>query len=304
MSFRLHGLVAATHSPFHPDGTLAPEVVPLQAAHLAASGVATAFITGSTGESHSLTREERMQLFGAWSVAGPAHGLKVVAHVGSNCLEDAKVLSREAAACGLDAVCAQAPCYYKPARLEGLVRWCADIAAQAPELPFYYYDIPVLTGVKFDMEDFLEMAGREIPTLAGIKFTNPDLEAFARCVRFGDGRYDIPWGIDERMAEGLAAGASGAVGSSYNFAAPLYHELMAAFAKGDLGAAQKLQHESVRMIDTLAAAGYLGAAKALMGWLGVPVGPVRQPLDNPAPEQLRKTKAKLAEMTWFGKNLR
>ena len=51
----LHELVAAVHSPFHADGSLAPEVVPVQAAFLAANGIRTVFITGTTGECHSLT---------------------------------------------------------------------------------------------------------------------------------------------------------------------------------------------------------------------------------------------------------
>ncbi|MCX6873216.1 MAG: dihydrodipicolinate synthase family protein [Verrucomicrobia bacterium] len=86
MKTQLHSLVAATHTPFHPDGSLAPEVVVLQAAHLAKHGVGIAFITGPTGEAHSLTRAERLEMFKAWAKAGPVHRLRVVAHVGSNCL--------------------------------------------------------------------------------------------------------------------------------------------------------------------------------------------------------------------------
>ena len=86
----LHELVAATHSPFHADGSLAPEIVPVQAAFLAANGIRTVFITGTTGECHSLTCDERLALFDAWAAAGPAHGLSVIAHVGGNSIEDAK----------------------------------------------------------------------------------------------------------------------------------------------------------------------------------------------------------------------
>src|SRR5688572_18203650 len=92
----LHELVAATHSPLHADGSLAPEVVPMQAAFLASNRIRTVFITGTTGECHSLTSEERLLLFDAWATAGPAHTLTVVAHVGSNSLEDAKAFARRA----------------------------------------------------------------------------------------------------------------------------------------------------------------------------------------------------------------
>jgi N-acetylneuraminate lyase len=300
MTPKLHGLVAATHTPFHSDGSLAPEVVPLQAAHLAKNGVGIAFITGSTGEAHSLTRDERLAMFAAWAEAGPANNLRVVAHVGSNCLEDAKAFTAAAADHGFEAVAGLAPSYFKPSRLEALVEWCAEIAAAAPQLPFYYYDIPSLTGVRFDMIDFLTAAAAQIPNLAGIKFTNDDLTTYARCVQFDGGRFDIPWGIDEKLVDALGAGALGAVGSSYNFAAPLYQELTAAFQRGDLDTARALQRQSVELIEALAAIGYFGAAKALMGWLGVPLGPARRPLDNPTPAQLDALRVKLEGFRWFG----
>ncbi|MBN8460761.1 MAG: dihydrodipicolinate synthase family protein [Verrucomicrobia bacterium] len=300
MNTRLHGLVAATHTPFHPDGSLAPEVVPVQAAYLASRGVGIVFITGSTGESHSLTRDERLAIFHAWAAAGPACGLRVVAHVGGNCLEDARHFAAAAADCGFEAIAALSPSYFKPARLEVLVDVCARIASAAPSLPFYYYDIPSMTQVRFDMLDFLTLAGARIPNLAGIKFTNDNLDAFSACLTHDDGRFDIPWGIDEKLVDSLAAGALGAVGSSYNFAAPLYQTLIAAFRAGDAGRARDLQHQSVELIEALYAVGYFGGAKALMTRLGVPVGPARCPLDNPTPAQLDDLWRKLDGCPWFG----
>ena len=300
MKKQLHSLVAATHTPFHPDGSLAPEVVALQAAHLANHGVGIAFITGSTGEAPSLTRAERLEMFQAWAEAAPVHRLRVVAHVGSNCLDDAKAFAAAAADHGFEAVATVAPSYFKPSSLEALIGWCAEIAAAAPHLPFYYYDIPALTGVRFDMTDFLTEAPVRIPNLAGIKSTNDDLATYARCLQFDGGRFDMPWGIDERLIEALAVGARGAVGSTYNFAAPLYHELIAAFHRGDLESARALQRQAVELVNSLAAIGYFGAAKALMGWLGVPVGPARRPLDNPTPAQLAALRAQLEEFPWFG----
>ncbi|MCH7227702.1 dihydrodipicolinate synthase family protein [Haloferula sp. A504] len=284
MNIPLHGLVAATHTPFHPDGSLAPEVVPLQAAHLSKNGIRTVFITGSTGESHSLTRDERLAVFRAWAEAAPAHDLTVVAHAGSNCLEDAKVFAAAAADLGLDAVAALAPSYYKPDDLDTLIDCCALIAGAAPGLPFYYYDIPALTGVCLPMREFLAKAPERIPNLAGVKFTNDDLDDYSRCLKVGD--FDIPWGIDEQLLAALQAGARGAVGSSYNFAAPLYRRLIQAFEDGDLETATRLQREAIELIEALAAVGYLGAVKAIMEWQGVPLGPARLPLANPSPAQL------------------
>ena len=292
----LHELVAATHSPFHADGSLAPEVVPTQAAFLAANGIRTVFITGSTGECHSLVCGERLALYDAWASAGPAQGLAVIAHVGGNSIEDARTLARRARDLGLSAISALAPSYYKPATLVDLIDWCATIAAEAPELPFYYYDFPALTGVSFPMEQFLVDAPARIPTLAGVKFTNPDLVSYRRSLDVAAGRFDLPWGVDEALLGGIAMGALGAVGSTFNFAPRLSVDLMRAFDRGDLGEARRCQSRSIAMIDAIAAAGYMGMAKALMARLGVPVGPARTPLGNPTPGQVDAVMARLAEL--------
>jgi N-acetylneuraminate lyase len=293
---KLHELVAATHSPFHADGSLALEVVATQAAFLKANGIRTVFITGSTGESHSLTCREKLELYNAWSTAAQANGLAVIAHVGGNCIEDSKILAQHADKLGFKAVSALAPCYFKPDGLSSLIDWCAAIAAEAPATPFYYYDIPALTGLTLPMEDFLTAAPARIPTLAGIKFTNPDLVSYRRCLDVAGETHDLPWGIDETLLAALATGATGGVGSTYNWAPKLYQDLIAAHDAGDLVEARRLQSLSIAMIDAIAATGFLGTAKALMGRLGVPVGPARMPLSSPDDGQIDALMDHLAEL--------
>src|SRR3954469_11999835 len=114
MKSKIQGLVAAAHTPFRPDGQLALAAVEKQAEHLHASGVGAAFICGSTGESHSLTVEERLALARRWSEVRRGSGLRLVVHVGSNCLADARTLADQAQQLGADAVAALAPSYFKP----------------------------------------------------------------------------------------------------------------------------------------------------------------------------------------------
>jgi N-acetylneuraminate lyase len=301
---KLHEFVAAVHSPFHADGSIAPEVVATQAAFLKANGVNTVFITGSTGECHSLTCDERLSLYDAWADAGETHGVSVIGHVGSNSLEDARSLARRARGLKLAAISALAPSYYKPGTVSDLVDWCAAIAAEAPELPFYYYDIPVMTGVSLPIEQFLVDASPRIPNLAGVKFTNPDLVSYRRCLVVDGGRFDLPWGIDEALLGALATGARGGVGSTYNWAPKLYTELMRAFQAGDIDTARHAQSVAIAMVDAIAASGFMGTAKALMARLGVPVGPARQPHGNPRRQQvdaLVSTLATLGFDTWGAK---
>jgi N-acetylneuraminate lyase len=279
-SKHLTGLVAATHTPFNSSGEMNLAVVEKQAEHLIRNGVNTAFIAGSTGESHSLTLDERLALSKRWGEVIKRTPLRLIVHVGSNCLSDARTLAAQAKQVGASAIAALSPSYFKPATLDLLIACCADIAGAAAELPFYFYDIPVLTGVQCSMPDFLAQAGERIPSLAGIKFTNLDLMSYQRCLHVKDGGFDIPWGVDETFLAAMALGAKAAVGSSFNFGAAIYHRMMDAHSKGQLAEAQAEQFKSVQLITLLAKYGYMPAAKALMGILGVEVGPARLPHPN------------------------
>ena len=296
-SQRLHGLTAATHTPFKADGTLNLGAVEKQCAHLLKNGVGAAFIGGTTGESASLSLEERLALSGRWLAVAKGTPLLVVVHVGSNCLTDSKVLAANAEKLGAAAISALSPSYFKPRSVETLIACCVDMAAAAPATPFYYYDIPSLTGVSLSMPEFLARAGESIPTLAGLKFTNPDLMTYLLCLN--SGYWDIPWGLDEWLLGAMATGAQGAVGSSYNFAAPLYLRLMEAFGRGDFETARQEQLRSAQLISLLARHGYMGAAKATMNMLGVDVGPARLPNNSIQTKQIPVLRAELESLGFF-----
>ena len=297
--YPLHGLTAAAHTPFTADGALNLAAVEKQCEHLLRNNVTQVFIGGSTGESHSVGTDERLLLAERWAEVIDGTPMRLIVHVGSNCLRDARALAEQAEKLGVLAIAALAPGYFRPATLDRLIACCAEIAAGAPSTPFYFYDIPVLTNVNFAMDEFLERGEAAIPTLAGIKFTNSDLMAYQLTLRAGGGAFDVPWGVDEFMLGALALGARGAVGSSFNFAAPVYQRLMRAFEAGDLAAAREEQWKSVQLITALASVGYLGAAKVLMGWLGVEVGPARLPNGNPSAEQLKALRVRLEGMGYF-----
>jgi len=282
---KLHGLVAAVHTPFHADGSLNLSVVEQQAAHLAKNGIIAAFVGGTTGECHSLSFEERRALAARWVDVRRGSALKVIVHVGSNCIGDAKALAIHAQQIGAFAVATLAPSYFKPRNVDALIDCCAEIASGAPDLPFYYYDIPSLTGVTLPMPEFLERGRARIPNLAGIKWTNSDLHSYQLC-RSVAGDFDLPWGNDEYLLAGLALGAVGAVGSTYNFAAPLYHRIMKAFEANDMDSARAEQLRSARLVQIVASFGYMGAAKALMKLIGIDVGPARLPHTNPLVDQI------------------
>lgn len=298
--FKLQGLVAAAHTPFHSDGSLHLEMVEKQAEHFLKNRVHAIFAVGTTGESHSLTLEERRSLGLRWLEVAQGSELKIIVHVGANCLADAKTLAADAQAHGAAAVAALSPSYFKPRDVDALIACMAQIAGAAPDTPFYYYDIPSITGVNLPVPDFLVRAPGLIPNLAGVKFTNPDMMAYQLCLHADRGAFDVPWGVDEQLLGALALGAQGAVGSSYNFAAPIYHRLMEAFQKGDLETARMEQFRSVQLIKLLASFGYMAAAKAVMKMLGVDVGPARLPHHHLEKEQVKSLRQQLESLGFFG----
>lgn len=281
----LTGLVAATHTPMHEDGSLNLAVIERQAAHLATNTITGAFICGSTGESHSLTVPERMSVAQRWSEVLDRNQLKLVVHVGHNCQEDARMLAAHAQKIGAAATSAMAPCYFKPASVDDLLDFCAPIAAAAPALPFYFYDIPALTGVNLPMIEFLRKGKSRIPNLAGIKFTSTNLMSLQECLEANDGSFNILFGTDEMLLAALALGVPGGVGSTYNYAAPLYAKIMTAHQAGDTVTAQALQMKSVKLVQILIQYGVLPAGKALMSLMGADCGPVRPPVRRLTEEQ-------------------
>lgn len=290
------GLVAATHTPFHADGSLNLAIVEKQAAHLTHTGVSTAFIGGTTGESHSLSLAERQALSQRWMEVTRGSPLKVIVHIGANCLGDVAALAAQAQELGADAISALAPSYFKPRSVPALVECCEQITAAAPDLPFFLYDIPSFTGISLSMPEFLTLGKDRLPTLAGIKFTNPDGMMFQQCLHHSEGAFSILWGTDECLLAGLALGATGAVGSTYNFAAPIYTQIIQAFEARDFARARTLQKQSVDLVARLASVGYMGAAKCVMKIQGVDVGPARLPHGNLDAAQEKALHADLEKM--------
>ncbi|MDA3923395.1 MAG: dihydrodipicolinate synthase family protein [Kiritimatiellae bacterium] len=289
--FRLEGLVSAPFTPMFADGTVNYETIEQQAASLIANDITGAFVCGTTGESLSLTVPERNLIVERWK-GFVGTELKLIAHVGHTSVEAAKELAAHAEANGADAIACMAPCFFKPSKVEDLVDFCAKVASGAPATPFYFYQIPCITGVAIPMYDFLTCASDKIPTLTGVKFTYEDLMDFARCVRLEDGRYDMLFGRDEMMLSGLAVGSKGAVGSTFNYTAPVYHMIRKAYDSGDMALAQELQEKANAMIAVLIKHGGSPATgKAFMKYIGLDCGGVRSPLRSLTDEQYQQLAA-------------
>lgn len=272
----LSGIIAAPFTPFHADGALNLARIPELAAALGRNGVAGAFVCGTTSEGYAMTTVERQKVAAAWQGSKP-DGLSLIVHVGHNCLAESTVLARHAADIGADAFAMLPPTSPRPATMDDLVECCAFVAAAAPQLPFYYYHMPAVTGVNFAMNDFIRAAAGRVPNLAGIKFTYENLMDLGQALAFNPSRYAVLHGRDEILLAGLVLGAKGAVGSTYNYAAPIYHRVMRAFATGDLATAQREQANAVRVVEVMVRHGGMAAGKAIMKLIGLDCGGMRLP---------------------------
>ncbi len=277
---KIEGLVAAPFTPMHPDGEINPGLIAGYHAMLTANGVVGAFINGSTGEGVSTTLREKLVVSEAWAGANAAGGIKVINHLGGTCYKECIELAKESEKMGLYAVALTSPSYFKPANVKMLAEYFIRVASSVPEMPVYYYHIPVLTGGHFNMIDFVREVAPRVPNFAGIKFTHEDFMDFLSCLNYEGGKYDMLWGRDENFLSALVLGARGAVGSTYNYAAPLYHKMMNAFDRNDLEQARALQQKSIEMITLLGKYGGIATGKAYMRFIGLECGEFRLPVRN------------------------
>ncbi|MEO5804717.1 MAG: dihydrodipicolinate synthase family protein [Verrucomicrobiota bacterium] len=132
------------------------------------------------------------------------------------------------------------------------------------------------------MIDFLKAANGRIPNLAGIKFTRRKIQH--------------SWGRDEILFCALSLGATGAVGSTYNYMPAIYQKVIAAFTDGDLESARAHQYSAIQIIEVMIRHGGLSAAKAIMKMVGIDCGPVRMPLRNLTDTQITNLRSDLEKI--------
>jgi len=282
MESNIKGLVAAAFSPLNADGSVNLDIVPDYAAFLKSKGVVGVFINGSSGEGFSFTTEERMKIAEAWVQAAPTAGLKILVHCSHHSTIDEQRMAAHAQAIGADGIGTMGPLYFKPRTVERLVEYCATTAAAAPDLPYYFYNIPRMSGISLPMLDFIKLASETIPTFAGIKHSDPgDFMGLAQINNFDGGRYNILHGQDETLLSALVLGVKAAIGSTYNLGAPIYTRIIEAFEQNDLQTARHYQMLSINTVSALLNTGeFFSACKTTMKWLGIDLGPVRMPLKD------------------------
>lgn len=273
------GLMAAPFTPFDSKGRLNLEIIPSYVDKLVADGLKGIFVCGSNGEGPNMTTEERIAVAEAFKQAADSR-IKMYVHVGHSSISESQRLASHAQTIGADAISSVAAFYFKPTSVKNLVDALAEIASAAPELPFYYYHIPHLTGMNMDMTELLKLGEKKIPNLNGIKYTASTLWEYQLCLNEAGGKFDILFGFDEMLLPALTVGAKGAIGSTFTFAAPLYLEVIKSFEGGNLEEARSKMLYLVQMVKILLKFPPIPAQKAIVKRMGIDLGPCRLPLTN------------------------
>jgi N-acetylneuraminate lyase len=143
-------------------------------------GIKNVMIGGTTGESVSLTFDERYECVNEWLKISDQYKLDIYVHVGMNSVQEAKELAHKVSeieggnGAKVKGILAMPPTYFRPSNPDDLVSAMAVVASGAPDLPFWYYHFPAMTYVDQDMFSFVRSADEsgKIPNLMGVKYTD------------------------------------------------------------------------------------------------------------------------------------
>ena len=297
---KIEGLIDAPFTPFDADGNVNLAPIPEYARMLQKNGLKGVFINGSSGEGYMLTDEERMALAEEWVKAAP-EGFKVIVHVGSCCARSSRKLAEHAARIGAWGIGAMAPPFPKIGRVEELVKYIEEIAAGAPELPFYYYHIPAFNGAYLPMTELLATVDGRVPNFAGIKYTFESMYEYNQCRLYKNGKFDMLHGQDETILPCLAmGGARGGIGGTTNYNGRELVAIIDAWKAGYLEAARDHQNFSQEVINVICRyRGNIVGGKRIMKLIGLDLGPNRTPFRNVTPEEEAAMKKELEEIGFF-----
>lgn len=279
---KLTGLVAATFTPLTPQGEInLPMIGPYIDYLREKQGVCNVFVNGTTGESMSLSIEERKKLAEEWCQRGQGKLEQVIVHVGCMSVKESQELARHAAQIGADGIAVISPSFFKPKSADTLRMFLQEVASAAQDLPFYFYHLPAFTGVNILARDVLDGIEELIPSFRGVKFSGNDLMDFSLCASFSQPSWSLLYGVDEQLLSALVIGANGAVGSTYNYAGCYVKNLLSAFESRDLDKARAIQLKLQKLLSFAIKTGFdVGVNKQLMCEIsGLSLGPPRLPVE-------------------------
>jgi 4-hydroxy-tetrahydrodipicolinate synthase len=270
-------ILTAVVTPFAPDGSVDLERFRSLASYLVDHGSDGLVVTGTTGESPTLSDEERFALYEA-AVDEVGDRATVVAGTGTYATEHSVHLTERAHEIGVDGFLVVTPYYNKPP-VRGIVEHFKAIAAVSDK-PVVVYNIPGRAVLNLETDAISQLA--EIPTVRAVKQANPDLEQARAIVKLG---LDLYAGDDDIVFPFLEVGGRGGVCVHTHVVGPQVKEMVRLYREGDVDGARALDEQLRPSIDLLRAAPNPIAIKCALNLLGHDVGGLRLPLVEASEEE-------------------
>ena len=282
-------IVTAVITPFAADGSVDHDELRRILRHLETTGTDSVVIAGTTGESPTLSDDEKLACVKT-AIDEVGGRLKVIAGTGSNDTAHSEHLTRLAVEAGVDGLLVVSPYYNNPPR-DGLLRHFRTIAAAAGTTPVILYNVPARTVVNLDPDLIVELA--QLPNVVALKQANPELREF-REVRALAPDLAIYSGNDTTMLEMLEEGALGVIGVATHVVGDRMARVCELWTAGDHDAARQLYASLEDVIETINGLTTNPIpVKAAMAELGFGDGTLRLPLVEATGMQREKIRAML-----------
>ncbi|MGH2657250.1 MAG: 4-hydroxy-tetrahydrodipicolinate synthase [Actinomycetota bacterium] len=270
---RFGRVVTAMVTPFTEDLSLDVDRAQELAGWLVDHGSDGLVVTGSTGESATLTDQEKVTM---WRAVSEAVGERATVIAGTGTYDTAHSihLSEEAEKAGADGLLIVTPYYNKPPQ-RGLVEHFTRVA-QSTGLPNIVYNIPGRTGTRIAHETLLRLG--EVDNIVAVKDSTGDFEALARLIAEAPDGFEVYTGDDWATFGSVCLGASGVISVAAHVAGERMGQMIALIEGGDLASARKINSELLPVFDAMFITSNPIPLKKAMELIGQPVGRPRLPL--------------------------
>ncbi|WLR52763.1 4-hydroxy-tetrahydrodipicolinate synthase [Bacillus tianshenii] len=241
--------------------------------HLIQNGSDGLVVAGTTGESPTLTNEEKLELF-AFTVEVVNGRVPVIAGTGSNNTRASIQLTQQAEKCGVDGIMLVTPYYNKPNQ-EGMYQHFKAIA-EATSLPVMLYNIPGRSAAGLTVDTIVQLS--QIQNIVSVKEASGDLEAMTRIIYQTDESFTLYSGDDGLTLPVLSIGGAGVVSVSSHIFGNEMKQMVTSYRKGDVKRAAAIHQELLPMMKALFMAPSPSPVKAALQMYGLDVGGVRLPM--------------------------
>lgn len=275
-------IVTAMVTPFDENGEIDFQATRNLIDHLIANGTDSLVVSGTTGESPTLSVEEKVQLF-RFTVEVVNGRVPVIAGTGSNNTRESIELTMLAEDVGVDAIMLVAPYYNNPCQ-EGMYQHFKTIA-MATSLPIMLYNVPGRTVVNMSVETVIRLS--EIQNIVAIKEASGDLSAMSEIIERTPEGFSLYSGDDALTIPVLSIGGTGVVSVSSHVLGNEMQSMIRNFKIGNTVEAAKAHRRLLPMMKALFAAPNPSPVKAALNLKGIPVGGVRLPMIPLNEEQQR-----------------